>query len=444
MLYILLAMSIVCEDYFVASLTAIGIRFQLSDDVNGATLMAAGSSMPEVFSSLMALLSTTTDNSLGMATVSGSSVYNILVIIGWSAIAGKDIMLDWKPLVRDSVFYFITIIYLIGTFSATTSDFPASDPLGECTGCITLRFWNGAIAVLLYAFYVFFMTRNQRAYALMDALAEKHSPFLHRKTTERLRIKAAAEGRRGGGAEAPLEGDAELQPLHGEEEGGAGSKEKHEEEEEHEEDHLVWPAGASTLEKAKFVVKAPTFFLLCYTVPDCRSERWRQFYWLTFVTSIFWIALLAKFLVDWASSVACVLHVPDIIVGLTVLAAGTSLPDTLSSVIVARKGLGDMAVANAIGSNVFNVLFGLGMPWCLYTLFSEQGRSTGIRVPTSGLAANSFIMGAVGIFYLATFTLRGFHMTARLGQVFIAIYAAYVIGVIATYSGNAPSSTCVA
>lgn len=442
MLYILLAMSIVCEDYFVASLTAIGIRFQLSDDVNGATLMAAGSSMPEVFSSLMALLSTTTDNSLGMATVSGSSVYNILVIIGWSAIAGKDIMLDWKPLVRDSVFYFITIIFLIGTFAAKTSDFPPSDPLGECTGCITLRFWNGAIAVLLYSFYVFFMTRNQRAYALMDALAEKHSPFLHRKTTERLRIKAAAEGRRGGGGvEAPPEEGAELEPLHGGE-GQAGGKEEHEEA--HEEDHLVWPAGGTAVEKAKFVVKAPTFFLLCYTVPDCRSERWRQYYWITFVTSIFWIALLAKFLVDWASSVACVLHVPDIIVGLTVLAAGTSLPDTLSSVIVARKGLGDMAVANAIGSNVFNVLFGLGMPWCLYTLFSAEGRKTGIRVPTAGLAANSVIMGVVGIFYLATFTLRGFHMTARLGQVFIGLYAAYVIGVIATYSGRPPSATCVA
>ena len=47
----------------------------------------------------------------------GSSVYNILVIIGWSAIAGKDILLDWKPLFRDSLFYFITIIYLIVAFS---------------------------------------------------------------------------------------------------------------------------------------------------------------------------------------------------------------------------------------------------------------------------------------------------------------------------------------
>ena len=66
MLYILLGMSIVCEDYFVASLAALGEKFGLSDDVNGATLMAAGSSLPEVFSSFMALANSETDNSLGM------------------------------------------------------------------------------------------------------------------------------------------------------------------------------------------------------------------------------------------------------------------------------------------------------------------------------------------------------------------------------------------
>ena len=88
------------------------------------------------------------------ATIVGSSVYNILIIIGWSAIAGKDIMLDWKPLVRDSVFYFITIMFLIGTFKDSH-----------------IHFYDGAIAVTLYACYVGFMTQNQKAFAKMDELA---------------------------------------------------------------------------------------------------------------------------------------------------------------------------------------------------------------------------------------------------------------------------------
>ena len=51
--------------------------------------------------------------------------------------------------------------------------------------------------------------------------------------------------------------------------------------------------------------------------------------------------------------------------GTTVLAAGTSIPDALSSIAVAKDGLANMAVANAVGSNVFDIWLGLGLPWLL-------------------------------------------------------------------------------
>lgn len=44
--------------------------------------------------------------------------------------------------------------------------------------------------------------------------------------------------------------------------------------------------------------------------------------------------------------------------GLTILAAGTSIPDLITSVIVARKGLGDMAVSSSVGSNIFDITVG--------------------------------------------------------------------------------------
>merc|ERR1712146_804950 len=53
------------------------------------------------------------------------------------------------------------------------------------------------------------------------------------------------------------------------------------------------------------------------------------------------------------------------IMGLTLLAMGTSIPDALGSITVAKNGEGDMAVANAVGSNVFNIGIGLGVPWLL-------------------------------------------------------------------------------
>ena len=52
--------------------------------------------------------------------------------------------------------------------------------------------------------------------------------------------------------------------------------------------------------------------------------------------------------------------------GTLVLAAGTSVPDALASVSVARAGQGDMAVANAVGSNIFDIWLGLGLPWLAF------------------------------------------------------------------------------
>jgi K+-dependent Na+/Ca+ exchanger-like protein len=389
--------------------------------------MAAGSSMPEVFSSLVSLFSASADNSLGMATVVGSSVYNILVIIGWSAIAGKDILLDWKPLFRDSLFYFITIIYLIGAFS------------GGCPTChppvlAKIGIVKSLIAMSLYALYVYFMTKNGQVFAKMDELARLHSPYLHGKTLERLARKESLEAQASAQAQAAAPADLELVPIThvdaaspaGEESAdllpaGARAEGSHGE---REHDELAWPKDGSGADKLRFCIKAPILAVFRYTIPNCKEEKWKNYYWWTFATAIVWIGILAYYMVEWAQHCSCIMKVPAIIIGLTVLAAGTSLPDTLSSVVVARKGLGDMAVANAIGSNVFNVLFGLGMPWTVFIIFSA-GKP--IQIDTSGLLENAFTMLAVGMFYMTTFTLRGFHMTSKLGRAFIGIYALYCL-----------------
>lgn len=60
------------------------------------------------------------------------------------------------------------------------------------------------------------------------------------------------------------------------------------------------------------------------------------------------------------------------VMGLTFLAAGTSIPDLITSVIVARKGFGDMAVSSSVGSNIFDVTVGLPVPWLIYTLIYNE------------------------------------------------------------------------
>ena len=62
------------------------------------------------------------------------------------------------------------------------------------------------------------------------------------------------------------------------------------------------------------------------------------------------------FMVWFAVTIGWFFSIPAVVMGLTVLAAGTSVPDLLSSVIVARQGKGDMAVSSSIGSNIFDIL----------------------------------------------------------------------------------------
>ena len=68
----------------------------------------------------------------------------------------------------------------------------------------------------------------------------------------------------------------------------------------------------------------------------------------------------ADYFVDGSSSVARILKVPTIIIGLTVVAFGTSMPELSVSVTAALKGENDLAVSNVLGSNIFNLLVVLG------------------------------------------------------------------------------------
>lgn len=63
-------------------------------------------------------------------------------------------------------------------------------------------------------------------------------------------------------------------------------------------------------------------------------------------------------MVWWANVAGDTVAIPPEVMGLTFLAAGTSIPDLITSVIVARKGYGDMAVSSSVGSNIFDVTVG--------------------------------------------------------------------------------------
>lgn len=81
------AIAIICDDFFVPSLEVISETLSLSEDVAGATFMAAGSSAPELFT---AIIGVAFESDVGVGTIVGSAVFNILIIIALTAaLAGQ-------------------------------------------------------------------------------------------------------------------------------------------------------------------------------------------------------------------------------------------------------------------------------------------------------------------------------------------------------------------
>ena len=118
---------------------------------------------------------------------------------------------------------------------------------------------------------------------------------------------------------------------------------------------------------------------------DAADKALKKYYGVTFVSSIVWIGILTWVMVSNAAHIGTTIGLTQSVMGVTILAAGTSIPDAISSVLVAREGHGDMALSSSIGSNVFDITFGLPVPWLLYTGMVEAGSSISRKV--LGLAA---------------------------------------------------------
>ena len=138
--------------------------------------------------------------------------------------------------------------------------------------------------------------------------------------------------------------------------------------------------------------------------------------------------VLVFLMISWAEKAGCMLGISETLMGLTVCAIGTSGPDAIASLIVAKEGNGVMAVSNAFGSNVFDILFGLGFPFLLKTLLSGEA----FAVSTEGLTESIYIMFGCLALFLAICLASKLVVSRSLGGLFLAIYGVYLVFTIAT------------
>lgn len=156
MMYMFIALAIVCDEFFVPALGVITHKLAISDDVAGATFMAAGGSAPELFTSLIGVF--IAHSNVGIGTIVGSAVFNILFVIGMCALFSREVLhLTWWPLFRDVSFYILDLSMLIVFFLDNV-----------------IMWWESLMLVGGYTLYVIFMKFNVQIECAFKTQLNKH------------------------------------------------------------------------------------------------------------------------------------------------------------------------------------------------------------------------------------------------------------------------------
>ncbi|XP_017152378.1 sodium/potassium/calcium exchanger Nckx30C isoform X8 [Drosophila miranda] len=490
-IYMFVALAIVCDEFFVPSLDVIIEKLGITDDVAGATFMAAGGSAPELFTSVIGVFVSFDD--VGIGTIVGSAVFNILFVIGMCALFSKTVLsLTWWPLFRDCSFYSISLLVLIYFFRDNR-----------------IFWWEALILFTIYIAYVTFMKWNVEVEQCVKKLITKNKVTRVRSTDQLMPAgnaanssetsmatqpggsvtsRAASETRSGphGSSNAGATGkvDEKATQLHAiaslkvlldatkPQRGGATTSAANhvkinlkettladrpngnidttldspslsgrrpswieqrvkiqtrkfsikapEIEDDPEPLSMAWPDTAR--KRLTYVLVAPLLVPMWLTLPDTRTPRGKRFFPVTFIGSIVWIAAFSYLMVWWANVAGDTARIPPEVMGLTFLAAGTSIPDLITSVIVARKGFGDMAVSSSVGSNIFDVTVGLPIPWLLYGIIYGAP----VEVNSVGMVCSITILFMMLVFVVMSIACFRWRMNKGLGFTMFLLYFVFV------------------
>ena len=357
--YCFVALSIVCEHHLLLSLETLCVRWRVREDVAGATFMALGSAAPEIIINAIGAIQGEPD--LGVGAIIGSGMIGFSVIPGLCALVATDTLtLKRRPLFRDVIIYTVALTMLTVAMQNAV-----------------IELWEAVAFLAVYAAYVgaVFLSPNirfcwrrrklQREYqerldvatangASRDELNRITADFesaLERKSFVEERAEQSAlkaSHRQYNGAESA--DDIRLSELNGASSDGDAPL------------HNAQSQCASVMR----ILTAPMRTLFQLTCPPCKhDESTAYLYPLTFLLSFLWVAVISFIINAIANRWNDLTGLPLALLGIVLVAVGAEVPDGVQSVAVARKGYGAMAISNAFGAQIANILFGLGLPWSL-------------------------------------------------------------------------------
>nr|XP_034839557.1 sodium/potassium/calcium exchanger 4-like [Maniola hyperantus] len=188
-----------------------------------------------------------------------------------------------------------------------------------------------------------------------------------------------------------------------------------------------WPGEKSSgLQKLFWLLTWPMGLALWVTIPDCKKRP--RFYLLTFTMCVLWIGSMS-YLVAWIITViGDTLNIPDSITGLTILAAGASLPEAVSSILVTKQGHGSMGISNTIGSNTFDILLCLGLPWLIKSVFfPSYPDNHWVMINSSGLSYSAISLLSTLLAFYLFLLLNKFQLDWKIGMAYALVYAGFLI-----------------
>ncbi|RXN18252.1 sodium potassium calcium exchanger 1-like isoform X1 [Labeo rohita] len=450
MVYMFVSLAIVCDEFFVPTLGVITDKLEISDDVAGATFMAAGGSAPELFTSLIGVF--ISHSNVGIGTIVGSAVFNILFVIGMCALFSREMLhLTWWPLFRDVSFYILDLIMLIIFFLDNT-----------------IMWWESMMLVCGYATYVFFMKYNVQIEQAFKSQLRRHKNIVKVIAVEEPEKDNGASGEENRPPEPEDKNRLKLKPTL---QRGGSSASLHNSTMRNTifqlMIHTLDPLGEesvfngdakarSSLEcKVKFKDKAQILNDMARgkvenkkkeksgegddqtehskdskdAAPGAKDEDGSQkseaqkaskkFFVITFLGSIVWIAIFSYLMVWWAHQVGETIGISEEIMGLTILAAGTSIPDLITSVIVARKGLGDMAL-----NYIHSYCYRLPVPWLMYSFCHSLAP---VPVSSNGLFCAIVLLFLMLLFVIISIAACKWRMNKVLGFIMFILYFVFLV-----------------
>jgi K+-dependent Na+/Ca+ exchanger-like protein len=363
--YMLLGLNTVCDLYFTGSLDEMVNKWKIKPDVAGATFMAAGGSAPELFTSLIGAVVSESD--VGFGTIVGSAVFNVLFVIGLCGFSAKEpIKLTWWPLARDCTYYIfgLSVLALFAQTGKKISLWEAFLLFIGYLGYCTIMYFNPQLEEMALNLKSAAVTATEMTpvtpIADTGSTVDKHhikksQPHFERKPTK---TNVESEHDEVENNNVEVSNVAKVESV----------KEDADEEEEEDDIEALLEKPAGTVPQILWGLCLPVYATLYYGIPKPTETMFVA----TFLISLCWIAGFSFFLVYCVEILGEVLGIHIIVMGFTLLAAGTSIPDLVSSMAVARAGEGDMAVSSSIGSNIFDILVGLPIPWIIKILFVEM------------------------------------------------------------------------